>query len=149
MVPLISFLNLLWHRPKNYKREESVESVETEEFISAKDTATKTVGISGGIESPIQFALQVTIGYVLCEIKYIFKADIPHQLQIYLMLNGYLPSPWSVSNYVEITVHDWFDNQITLPAISSLSLVFSFANMIRAANILNIYKTYGSTCEFR
>ena len=61
MVPLISFLNLLWHRPKNYKREESVESVETEEFISAKDIATKTAGISGGIESPIQFALQVTI----------------------------------------------------------------------------------------
>ena len=78
-----------------------------------------------------------------------FKADIPHQLQIYLMLKGYLPSPWSVSNYVEITLHDWFDNKITLPAISSLSLLFSFANMIRAANILNIYKTYGSTCEFR
>ena len=65
-----------------------------------------------------------------------------------MILNGYLPSPWSVSNYVEITVNDWFDNKITLPAVSSLSLVFSIANMIRAANVLGIYKTYGTSGEF-
>ena len=64
VVPLISFLNLLWHRPKNYKRKESVESDNTDEFIHAKNIATMASGVSGGIESPIQFVLQVTIEYI-------------------------------------------------------------------------------------
>ena len=66
-----------------------------------------------------------------------------------MILNGYLPSPWSVSNYSEITMNDWFGNKISLPAVSSLSLVFSIANMIRAANVLGIYKTYGTSGEFK
>ena len=61
VVPFISFLNLLWTRPKNWNRPESVNSVTTEAFIKAKSISTMTSGITGGIESPIQFALQVTI----------------------------------------------------------------------------------------
>ena len=64
VVPFISFLNLLWHRPKNYKRKESVESDNTDEFIHAKNIASMASGVSGGIESPIQFVLQVTIKYI-------------------------------------------------------------------------------------
>ena len=64
------------------------------------------------------------------------------------MMNGHLPSPWSKSNYVVITIQDWFDNKISLPAVSSLSLVFSLANMIKAGICLNVYKTYGSKRRF-
>ena len=61
VVPFFSFLNLLWTRPKNWKREQSVDSDTTEAFDEAKRIATMTSGITGGIESPIQFALQVAI----------------------------------------------------------------------------------------
>ena len=64
------------------------------------------------------------------------------------MLNGHLPSPWSESNYVEITIEDWFENKISMPAVSSLSLVFSLANMTKAAIYLNVYKTYGTERKF-
>ena len=61
VVPFISFLNLLWNRPKNWKRAESVDSDTTQAFREAKRISSMASGITGGIESPIQFALQVTI----------------------------------------------------------------------------------------
>ena len=64
------------------------------------------------------------------------------------MLNGHLPSLWSGLNYSEITIKDWFDNEISLPKVSSLSLAFSIANMIKAAIHLNIYKTHRTERKF-
>ena len=64
------------------------------------------------------------------------------------MLNGHLPSLWSGLNYSDITIKDWFDNEISLPKVSSLSLAFSIANMIKAAIHLNIYKTHRTERKF-
>ena len=70
VVPFFSFLNLLWTRPKNWKRDQSVDSDTTEAFDEAKRIATMTSGITGGIESPIQFALQVSISFTQLHMKF-------------------------------------------------------------------------------
>ena len=62
LVPLLAFLNLLWKRPKNWKRKEDEDdSDSTQAFRKAKYLATLASGITGGIESPLQFTLQVTV----------------------------------------------------------------------------------------
>ena len=148
MIPFFSFLNLLWTRPKNWKREQSVDPDTTKAFDKAKRIATMTSGITGGIESPIQFALQV--GHYFLQLSYDMKLENWYFLpmQIYLMLNGHLPSLWSGLNYSEFKMKDWFDNEIVLPRVASLSLAFSLANMIKAAIHLNVYKTYGTERKF-
>ncbi len=55
VVPLFAYLNLLWKHPKG----KSKLSKHRQEFKESEYMATIAHSIAGGIESPIQFILQV------------------------------------------------------------------------------------------
>jgi len=60
VVPLAAYLNLLWHRPKDISRaRKETNNKETATFREAEHLAVVAHSIAGGIESPVQFILQV------------------------------------------------------------------------------------------
>lgn len=69
--------------------------------------------IAGGIESPIQFILQ-----------------------LWLILNGKIGKPWEMTGYLNHL--DWQGNAIYFPTTALISLIFSVLSMVKAAVEFNI-----------
>jgi len=59
VVPLAAYFNLLWHRPKDIKKARKETNEEAANFREAEHLAVVAHSIAGGIESPVQFILQV------------------------------------------------------------------------------------------
>ncbi|TRY78671.1 hypothetical protein TCAL_11594 [Tigriopus californicus] len=113
LVPTLAFVRLLWKRPKLGLNQES-NAVENSEFQEAQYQAKIAHSITGGIESPIQLILQ-----------------------IWMILNGKIPAPFSLSETPPMTV-DWHGNKISVPTISSISMIFSGLSIFKAIIQFNI-----------
>ena len=59
-------------------------------------------------------------------------------------MNGIIPKPWTQSD--TFVLEDWYGNKISLPTTSTMALIFSVLNMIKAVisfNVIRIHSKVG------
>ncbi len=94
VVPLAAYLNLLWKHPKRHRSSRK----ERLAFRDSERAAATAHSVAGGIESPVQFVLQ-----------------------LWLILNGKIAIPWDQRG--KLTLRDWHGNELHLPTTAAISLV--------------------------
>ena len=73
--------------------------------------------------------------------------DIYLFFQLWLILSGIIPKPWTHSD--TFILQDWYGNKISLPTTSTLSLVFSVLNMLKAAVSFNVLRVHTKVSKCR
>ena len=141
VVPLAAYINLLWKQPKdlmNWKDKADMKKnwKKKAEFREAEYRAMIAHSIACGIESPIQFILQVNKAH--CDLLNRMDKHASHQ--VWLILNGKIPKPWHA--YGQITLIDWYGNELALPTTAVISLAFSILSMMKALIEFNIIRVH-------
>ena len=119
-----------------------------ENFETAEQYSMLASAISGGVESPIQFVIQV----ILCirnlwthrnytRIYLIYEYLIYEFLlfKVWLILTGKIDYPWAPNWY---QFKDWNGNSIYVPTTACFSLIFSVLAMIKAVIHFNIARIH-------
>ena len=88
--------------------------------------------LEGGIESPLQFTIQV---FVILKKREKFISTLPF-FQVYLIITGKLPKPWLLTSTK--VVEDLKGNEFILLNPTRISLIFSLISMMKAVYAINI-----------
>ena len=65
--------------------------------------------------------------------------------KLWLILNGVIPNLWTQSD--TFILEDWYGNKISLPTTTTMSLMFSTANMIKAVISFNVLRIHINVSE--
>lgn len=150
IVPTLAYIVLLWAKPKKTRlhrlsrklsikngkngleRQES--GNELQYFQKFQFYSQLSQGISGGIESPIQFTLTVIL------IQNTIFPFLKFFLQLWLFFMGKIPKPWD--EHGTLRIKDAQENTIILPTTAAISMIFSLVSMLKSIVSMNIFRVH-------